>query len=111
MNINQFLKENMQVKELAGGYEYREHAPRVVCADGFNMSVQVSSSHYCTPRINDADFYSEVEIGYPSEAEPLIMEFAEQADLPTDTVYGYVPVSIVDEVIAKHGGFKVENEN
>ena len=31
--------------------------------------------------------------------------------IPTDTVYGYVPVSIVDEVIAKHGGFKVENEN
>jgi hypothetical protein len=75
------------------------------------MSVQVSSSHYCTPRINNADFYSKVEIGYPSEVEPLIMEFAEQADRPTDTVYGYVPVSIVDEVIAKHGGFKVENEN
>ena len=108
MNINQFLKANMQVKENAGGYEYREYAPLVVCVDGFNMSVQVSSRHFCTPRINDADFYSEVEIGYPSETEPLIMEFAKQAEHPTDTIYGYVPVSIVDEVIAKHGGFKLE---
>ena len=106
MNINQFLKENMKIRKIAGGYEIREHAPRVVCADGFSMSVQVSDSHYCTPRINDASSYYDVEIGFPSEAEPLIMEFAEQADSPTDTVYGYVPVSIVDEVIEKHGGFK-----
>jgi len=39
------------------------------------------------------------------------MPFAEQEEHPTDTVYGYVPVSIVDEVIAKHGGFKSEIEN
>ena len=110
MNINQFLKANMQVKEVAGGYEYREQSPRVVCADGFNMSVQVSSSHYCTPRTNDSAFYSNVEIGYPSEREELLMPFAEQEDEPTYTVYGYVPVSIVDEVIAKHGGFKSEIE-
>lgn len=111
MNINQFLKATKEIKELAGGYEIREHAPRVVCADGFNMSVQVSSGHYCTPRINDAAEYSEVEIGYPSEREELLMPFAEREEHPTDTVYGYVPVSIVDEVIAKHGGFKSEIEN
>lgn len=105
MNINQFLKATEQFK-MSGGHEYRKSTPRVVCADGFNMSVQVSSNHCCTPRVNDADFYFNVEIGYPSEAEPIIMEFAEQPDNPTETVYGYVPVALVDEVIAKHGGLK-----
>lgn len=106
MNINQFLRATKEIKELAGGY-----SPRVVCADGFNMSVQVSSGHCCSPCINDAAEYFEVEIGYPSEREELLMPFAKQGEYPTDTVYGYVPVSIVDEVIAKHGGFKSEIEN
>lgn len=111
MNINQYLESHKQIKQLTSGYQIRELAPRVTCADGFVMSVQVSSSHYCTPRIDDAVEYDSVEIGFPSEAEPLIMSFAEREEDPTGTVYGYVPVSIVDEVIAKHGGFKVENEN
>ena len=111
MNINQYLEANKKIKVLAGSYECRENAPRVVCADGFNMSVQVSSSHYCTPRVNDAVEYDSVEIGFPSEREELLMPFVEQEEHPTDTVYGYVPVSIVDEVIAKHGGFKSEIEN
>jgi len=108
MDINQFLKENRRFENVVG-MVWREPAPRVVCADGFSMSVQVSSGSYCTPRIDDADFYSEAEITLPSEVEPLIMEFAERADRPTFTVYGYVPVSIIDEVIAKHGGFRIED--
>lgn len=111
MNINQFLKANKQIKVIAGNYEIREHTPRVVCADGFNMSVQVSGNHYCSPRVNDAVEYAEVEIGYPSEREELLMPFAEREEHPTETVYGYVPVALVDEVIAKHGGFKSEIEN
>lgn len=105
MNINQFLQAHKNIMEV-GGYTFREHAPRVVCEDGFSMSVQVSDGHYCTPRVDDADVYSEVEIGYPSEEEIAIMPWAEISRTPTQTVYGYVPVSVVDEVIAKHGGIK-----
>ena len=111
MNINQYLEANKKIKVLADSYEIRELTPRVECADGFFMSVQVSETHYCSPRINDATEYIRVEIGYPSEREELLMPFAEREEHPTDTVYGYVPVSIVDEVIAKHGGFKSEIEN
>ena len=32
------------------------------------------------------------------------MEYAEDADNPTGTVYGWVPVEVVDAVIAAHGG-------
>ena len=75
----------------------------VVCEDGFTMSVQANFSAYCAPRIDGATYY-EVEVGYPSEEEPLIMEYAEDPSKPTDTVYGYVPVNTVYLIITKHGG-------
>jgi hypothetical protein len=85
--------------------------PKIVCADGFEMSVQVGFSLYSTPK-KVAKRYSAVEIGFPSEHEPLIEEFAETSykedgeDITnyTDTVYPYVPVRIVDKVLKKHGG-------
>jgi hypothetical protein len=77
---------------------------QVICADGFTMSVQAFDGGYCTPRINGADKYEEVEVGYPSKPEELLMDWAEEPDKPTQTVYGYVPVQVVTNVIAKHGG-------
>ncbi|HHZ94807.1 MAG TPA: hypothetical protein EYN67_04430 [Flavobacteriales bacterium] len=81
----------------------------VVCADGFRMSVQANEGSYCEPRDEAAEKYTSVEIGFPSEEEPLIMPWAEESDKPTDTVYGYVPVDVVTTVIVKHGGM-VEGE-
>jgi len=78
----------------------------LICKDGFEMSVQASSGHYCTPRIDDADFYTAYEIGFPSQKESLIMKYAEEKKRPTETVYGYVPTEIVCKVIKKHGGLK-----
>lgn len=81
----------------------------VKCADGFSMSVQAHEGGYCSPRVDNAERYESVEIGYPSEVEPLIMEYCEDPATPTNTVYGYVPSHIVSLVIAKHGGM-VEGE-
>ncbi len=75
----------------------------IVCRDGFTMSVQASAYHYCSPRINDAPSYLEVEIGFPTEREPLIHEYAE-GSVVGNTVYPYVPAEVVIEVIMKHGG-------
>ena len=77
---------------------------RVVCLDGFSMSVQASSYTYCTPRIDNAKRYSAVEVGFPSEEEPLLMEWAEFREDPTGTVYAWVPSHVVATVCAKHGG-------
>ena len=77
---------------------------KVVCADGFTMSVQANKGAYCEPRTNNAESYSAVEIGSPSEIEELIMPWAEYQLTPTESVYGYVPVQRVTEVIVKHGG-------
>lgn len=82
---------------------------KVVCKDGFTMSVQAGESQYCHPRETDAERYTEVEIGYPNRSEDLLLEFAEDSQAPTETVYPYVPAPLVTLVIAKHGGM-VEGE-
>jgi len=82
---------------------------QVLCADGFEMSVQANENAYCEPRLNEQKKYNLVEVGFPSEEEPLLMPWAESPAEPTRTVYGYVPVDIVTNVIVKHGGL-VEGE-
>ena len=77
---------------------------KVVCSDGFTMSVQASEYAYCEPRYTGAEQYETVEIGYPSQREELLMEYAETTADPTDAVYAYVPAALVFEVIVKHGG-------
>ena len=76
----------------------------VVCKDGFTMSVQAGETQYCHPRETGADKYTEVEIGFPNRPEDLLLEYAENGDRPTETVYAYVPASLVTLVIAKNGG-------
>ena len=82
---------------------------RVICADGFEMSIQAHFGAYCSPRIDNAEKYTSVEVGFPSEREPMLIDFADEPSNPTETVYGYVPVQTVTNVIAKHGGI-VEGE-
>jgi|TARA_R110000824_G_scaffold99823_2_gene237329 hypothetical protein len=77
---------------------------KIVCADGFSMSVQAHQNAYCSPRIDGAPRYTEAEIGFPSAAEDLLAEYAETPSRPTDTVYAWVPASVITLVVAKHGG-------
>lgn len=78
--------------------------PPLKCADGFSISVQGHRGAYSCPRDDFADEYTAVECGFPSAHEPLLDEYQEGDGDPTDTVYGYVPVSVVLAVIEKHGG-------
>jgi hypothetical protein len=78
---------------------------RLVCKSGFNVSVQASERNYCTPR-NNTGPYTEVELGFPSSPEPLIARFAEDPGAPTETVYGWVPTTVLFQLIEKHGGIE-----
>ena len=118
MKFNEFIKNILRVKTLSNDPLMKHmmtssRLPHIVCEDGFTMSVQVGYSLYCTPK-KVAKRYSAVEIGYPSEPEELIKEYAEFApfdedEVPdyTDTVYPYVPVGVVDKVLKKHGGINL----
>ena len=78
---------------------------RVTCNDGFSVSIQASAAHYCHPGITFEGPYTEVELGYPSCSEELLMPYIEDGCCePKDAVYPYMPVEVVDEVIKKHGG-------
>ena len=115
MKINEFIQRNLKVTNHNTNPLMMNHMltstrlPQIVCADGFKMSVQVGFSLYSIPK-KVAKRYSAVEIGFPSEHEPLIEEFAERVEDEidyTDTVYPYVPVKIVDKVLKKHGGIDI----
>ena len=117
-SINEFIKNNLKVTNLAKSKDplmnhmlTSSRLPHIVCSDGFTMSVQVGYSLYSEPK-KVAKRYSAVEIGFPSDHEPLIEKYAEtffkedEMDVTdyTDTVYPYVPVKIVNQVLKKHGG-------
>ena len=80
------------------------HNIKVECLDGFNFSIATGAHAYCSPREDEPEAYSEIELGYPSSNDVLIYLFAEETGKPTDTVYPYVPVNIVKQLIKKHGG-------
>lgn len=100
MNIQEFLTKTHIINN---GFIMR---PRIICNDGFNMSVQAGYTLYSTPRTNE-NMFSSCEIGFPSKKENLIMEYAEEPRKPLNTVYGYVPIEVIEEVIGKHGGINI----
>ena len=97
--VNKYLRNQ---KENRAEFE-RSVIPSMKCKDGFTMSVQASSGHYCNPQVDTA-LWEAVEVGFPSEKESLLTKYAEDSDTPTKTVYGWVPIETVAKIIAKHGG-------
>lgn len=77
---------------------------RVRCEDGLRLSVQANEATCCSPRVSGAERYTTVEVGFPSEQVPELLQWAEEPDHPTKTVYCYVPVEVVRAVIQAHGG-------
>ena len=73
------------------------------------MSVQASNFHN-SKLAPDGVNYESVEIGFPSEIENLIVDYAESPHDLMGTVYSYVPTYLVEKVITKHGGFLQETE-
>lgn len=94
---------------------------RVICDDDFSFSCQAGYGRYSSPKIyvksvvdilskhstfHDYSKFQTFELGFPSDKDELIMEFAESEEKLTNTVYPYVPVELIDQLIEKHGGIK-----
>ena len=98
MSVIEFLESSF---DPSNPYQVR---PRIYCKDGFSISVQGGTKfHYCTPR-KHCNQYIEIELGFPSAVDILIREYAEDPSDPTGTVYGYIPIELVESLIEKHGG-------
>jgi hypothetical protein len=83
---------------------YRAVLTHLICADGAHISVQAGDALYCTPRSNTGP-WTHVEVGYPSvDPGPLWKDYGEDYEHPTQSVYAYVPVHLVQFFLAAHGG-------
>lgn len=78
----------------------------LLLADGTTLSIQASSTHYCSPRktLNDYNEFEEFEIGFPIVEIEEIKEYAEDPSDYTGTVYGWVPKDVIDQVVKYRGG-------
>ena len=84
----------------------RNYNPRIVCADGFSISVQAFSSSYCTPR-QDEGPHTHMEGGFPSSPplDPELLESREKIEGdPCETVYPYVAREVFEREFELHGG-------
>jgi hypothetical protein len=106
IRVTDLLKKEKAAKNsdniFAAMMAMRENRPEAICADGFKMSIQASEDHYCQK--DDEGSYVSVEVGFPSPPEPLLDEYGD------DGVYGYVPLTVVDAIIAKHGGILLNEQ-
>ena len=85
--------------------KFPEKNRRAICKDGFSLSVQASQMSYCYPRVDDAERYTQVEVGFPSEHEPLLAPYQEMKGQDMKkSVFGWVPASVIGLVLIKHGG-------
>lgn len=98
-NVNQYISEN----RLDDGF-----VPVKICKDGFSISIQASKYHRSSP--DELGLYATVECGFPSMVPAYIMQYCEDPEFPTRTVYNYVPVELVEALINFHDGLMGENK-
>jgi hypothetical protein len=77
------------------------------CADGTTLSVQANALMYCLPK-SDIGPYTHVEIGFPTAVNAELLAYADDPENPLHTVYGYVPLDVLNRFTAAHGGVAVE---
>lgn len=94
--VNKFLAEN----------RVGDNTPLMILASGRVLSVQASANHYCSPKDNEGP-YSLVEVlveqgGAPAEFDGLSSD---------EGLYSFVPVRLVNAVIASNGGILTDRMN
>lgn len=84
------------------------HCGALLLNDNTELSIQAGRGLYSSPRETMTHYgeYTHFEIGFLSRTIPEIMEYAEDSENPTTTVYGYVPKEVIEEFINKAGGVK-----
>jgi hypothetical protein len=104
-------KKNMMLGETLGPFSNNNNAKpqhgRIYFNNGGDISVQASSYHYSMPT-DDQGPYTHIELGYPSQGTKIPDSLLGYADSDSiyNTVYPYVPSSVVKELIDANGGIK-----
>jgi hypothetical protein len=76
---------------------------RLVCVDGFWLSVQGDRDKYSNPRLKEFNIYAydSMEI---MASELLPQEFKDYQDGEGSRIYGYVPIEMIEKLLVDHGG-------
>ncbi len=92
--------------------------PKVWAKDGFHVSLQIQWINYCSSENGYRQFghsMQTVEFGFPSHDDSLLHPYSEGSyDEDQPAVFtavgtvGQVPVSVLEEIFAKHGGIDWE---
>ena len=93
--VEEFKEQGKQTSSFGFSYDKCCAIPKIKIANtDYELSIQASENHYCSPRENMQEVYDEVEIGFPNFifSENFINQYAEEPESPKDTVYGYVPM-------------------
>lgn len=109
------IKEMMSVMS-EEPMEYKPLNPKIKFNNGGSASIQASRGHYSEPR-NDHGPYTSMEIGFPSEGTEIpdsLLKYEETSQHgkgegfnPYESIYAYVPVSVVKEFIDANGGISI----
>lgn len=109
--------DNISTKSMTEKYnEDFFFLPRVVCNDGFSISIQVHHGNYCESENGTRAFglnWKEVEWGFPSEQIDGEKYNAEESHWNKDcdtrnTIGAYVSVELLDELLNEHGGIDLQ---
>lgn len=104
------------------------YCPVVHAKDGFNLSIQIHHSNYCSSENGSKEFghtMQDVAFGFPSEDDTLLHTYTYSYgrggyddhgnDIPFDSSsftsvekIGTIPVSVLEELFSKHGGIDWE---
>ena len=103
--------------------------PKVYAKDGFNVSLQIHNSNYCSTENGYRELghtYEEVEFGFPSEDDILLHKYSEMYgytnqydendnEIPFDAntfssvgTVGRIPLTVLEELFEKRGGIDWE---
>jgi hypothetical protein len=92
---------------------YIQIRPRIIFSDGFSVSIQASSCHYCVPR-NNIGPYTHFEIGFPSEIVDDWIPYCEgsaESEDPRQMVYPRVPLNLIVNELKLHGSAELIDNN
>lgn len=109
MTVLQKLLKTKIIKfqvDMADVFEHKERTPRLYCMDGTTLSVQTGENNYCSPRDNNGP-WTHVEVGFPSKHFLLLDQYKDGNDDPLGSVYGYVPVEVVEKIIEECSGLNI----
>lgn len=96
--IKDFLKDK---NNIIHQNDYAIIRKKIICNDGFKLSVQASNFHYCIPKKNLPDVnYMSAEVMIFSD-EPLL----KNCPYYGDNIYT-VKLDLIDKILEKHGGIK-----